>query len=226
MVAENALGSFIKAAVHIHYSNLHGVLSEYRRNEAIQRRFGGGGTPDCSTCVASGAGAGNGGASASAATPTGSTTSGTSEACGTCGGSRTSSTSSSSSSTSGGGVAGDGGFRVQLGFGIHVGWAIEGAIGSKYKIDVSYLSPHVNIAARLEAATTQYNTNILFSSSLYDLLSPETQVRELVLVAVVVVVGDASDAGDGGDGGWCLAAAAAVVVVAAAVAVAVVGWRW
>ena len=32
------------------------------------------------------------------------------------------------------------------------GWAIEGAIGSMYKIDASYLSPHVNMAARLEAA--------------------------------------------------------------------------
>ena len=30
---------------------------------------------------------------------------------------------------------------------------MEGAIGSEHKIDVSYLSPHVNMAARLEAAT-------------------------------------------------------------------------
>lgn len=30
------------------------------------------------------------------------------------------------------------------------GWAIEGAIGSEYKIDASYLSPHVNMASRLE----------------------------------------------------------------------------
>lgn len=45
------------------------------------------------------------------------------------------------------------GFRVNMGFGIHVGWAIEGAIGSLFKIDASYLSPNVNIAARLEAAT-------------------------------------------------------------------------
>ena len=42
-----------------------------------------------------------------------------------------------------------------MGFGLHVGWAIEGAIGSVYKIDASYLSPHVNMAARLEAATKQ-----------------------------------------------------------------------
>jgi hypothetical protein len=47
------------------------------------------------------------------------------------------------------------GFCVQLGYGLHYGWAIEGAIGSKHKIDASYLSPHVNMASRLEAATKQ-----------------------------------------------------------------------
>ena len=45
------------------------------------------------------------------------------------------------------------GFYVNMGFGMHVGWAIEGSIGSTFKIDASYLSPHVNISARLEAAT-------------------------------------------------------------------------
>jgi class 3 adenylate cyclase len=45
------------------------------------------------------------------------------------------------------------GFRVKMGFGLHQGWAIEGAIGSFFKIDASYLSPNVNMAARLEAAT-------------------------------------------------------------------------
>jgi len=38
-------------------------------------------------------------------------------------------------------------FRVNMGFGIHVGWAIEGAIGSDFKIDASYLSPNVNMSA-------------------------------------------------------------------------------
>lgn len=38
---------------------------------------------------------------------------------------------------------------VKMGFGLHVGWAIEGPIGSEYKIDASYLSPHVHMASRL-----------------------------------------------------------------------------
>ncbi len=44
-------------------------------------------------------------------------------------------------------------YWVSMGFGLHVGWAIEGAIGSEYKIDASYLSPNVNMTSRLEAAT-------------------------------------------------------------------------
>lgn len=44
-------------------------------------------------------------------------------------------------------------FKVNMGFGLNMGWAIEGAIGSAYKIDASYLSPNVNMASRLEAAT-------------------------------------------------------------------------
>lgn len=44
-------------------------------------------------------------------------------------------------------------FHVQMGFGLHLGWAIEGAIGSNFKIDASYLSPNVNLSARLEAAS-------------------------------------------------------------------------
>lgn len=52
-----------------------------------------------------------------------------------------------------------------MGFGLHVGWAIEGAIGSAHKVDPSYLSPHVNMASRLEAATKQYGVMLLISET-------------------------------------------------------------
>ncbi len=55
-------------------------------------------------------------------------------------------------------------------FGIHIGWGIEGAIGSEYKIDASYLSPNVNIASRLNAASKQYGVSVLFSGQIYDLI--------------------------------------------------------
>lgn len=64
-------------------------------------------------------------------------------------------------------------FKVSMGFGLHVGWAIEGAIGSEYKIDASYLSPNVNMASRLEAATKQFGVDFLLSEDLYELLTPE-----------------------------------------------------
>ncbi|GMH32799.1 hypothetical protein BSKO_00633 [Bryopsis sp. KO-2023] len=68
-------------------------------------------------------------------------------------------------------------FTVRLGFGLHVGWAIEGAIGSEYKIDASYLSPHVNMASRLEAATKQFGVTILMSRDFVRCLSPKMQNR-------------------------------------------------
>lgn len=57
-------------------------------------------------------------------------------------------------------------FKVSMGFGLHIGWGIEGAIGSKFKIDASYLSPNVNMAARLEAATRQFGVHMLISGLL------------------------------------------------------------
>ena len=59
------------------------------------------------------------------------------------------------------------GYEVKLGMGLHMGYAIEGAIGSYYKIDASYLSPHVNMSARLEGATKAFGVPLLISGSLY-----------------------------------------------------------
>ena len=60
-----------------------------------------------------------------------------------------------------------------MGFGLHLGYGIEGAVGSTYKIDASYLSPNVNIAARLETATRQFGLSLLISGVLYDLLTDD-----------------------------------------------------
>jgi hypothetical protein len=75
-------------------------------------------------------------------------------------------------------------FKVRMGFGLHAGWAIEGAVGSLQKVstsphsaipgdavyvfniglpfaqvDATYLSPHVNMAARLETSSRQYGVS-------------------------------------------------------------------
>ncbi|CAD8159659.1 unnamed protein product [Paramecium pentaurelia] len=78
------------------------------------------------------------------------------------------------------------GYKVKMGFGLHIGWGIEGAIGSEFKIDASYLSPNVNMASRLEAATKQYGVSILISSDLYLLFSQDFKkyLRQIDMVTV------------------------------------------
>ncbi|KAL4454661.1 hypothetical protein ABPG74_021866 [Tetrahymena malaccensis] len=78
------------------------------------------------------------------------------------------------------------GYRVRMGFGLHFGWAIEGAIGSSFKIDASYLSPNVNMASRLEAATKQFGTQLLISGPLRNVLSEkcQQQLRQIDCVTV------------------------------------------
>lgn len=77
-------------------------------------------------------------------------------------------------------------FEVTLGFGLHCGWAIEGPIGSRYKIDASYLSPHVNLSETLQDATKVYGTPLLMSGEFYSLLSPylKAHCRRLDVVRV------------------------------------------
>ena len=64
------------------------------------------------------------------------------------------------------------GYKVRIGSGLHVGWAIEGAIGSNMKIDASYLSPHVNMSEYLESSTKAYGVPLLMSEAFFRLLSP------------------------------------------------------
>jgi class 3 adenylate cyclase len=63
--------------------------------------------------------------------------------------------------------------RVCLSFGLHAGWAIEGAVGSEFKIDASYLSPNVSIASSVEFATKMYGVPILISQTVIDMGSTE-----------------------------------------------------
>jgi len=62
-------------------------------------------------------------------------------------------------------------FGVRMDFGTHSGWAIECAIGSEFKIDISYVSPHVTMATKLERAAREYGRSIIISESHMDLMS-------------------------------------------------------
>ena len=59
-------------------------------------------------------------------------------------------------------------FRVELSFGLHVGQAIEGAVGSEFKIDASYVGPDVSLATRIQRLTVDYGCHILMTSAVID----------------------------------------------------------
>ena len=82
----------------------------------------------------------------------------------------------------------DGSYHTKIGYGLNYGYAIEGAVGTNIKIDCSYLSPNVNLAARLESATKMYGCNILMSQYFYDHLSAPVK-RGLRRVDVVCLKG-------------------------------------
>ena len=71
--------------------------------------------------------------------------------------------------------AGVGAVSINLNYGMDAGWAVEGAVGSSYKIDATYLSPHVNMASRMMSATKQYGVYILLSQAVQKLLSSDAQ---------------------------------------------------
>ena len=55
------------------------------------------------------------------------------------------------------------GHLVQLGFGLHAGKAVEGAIGSQRKLDATYVSNEVELVEFLEDRTKTYGVMILMS---------------------------------------------------------------
>ena len=61
--------------------------------------------------------------------------------------------------------------RPYITFGLHLGWTIQGAIGSENNIDACYLSSHLKIANRMEELTETYGMQILLSEPLYNLMS-------------------------------------------------------
>jgi len=69
-------------------------------------------------------------------------------------------------------------YRIRMGFGLHRGKSIEGAIGSEFKVDASYLSPSVNLSADLEAGTKLYGKPMLISETV---VAPMTKAYRKLL---------------------------------------------
>ncbi|CAG9315867.1 unnamed protein product [Blepharisma stoltei] len=74
----------------------------------------------------------------------------------------------------------------EIGIGLHQGWALEGTLGSKLKIDPVYLSPNLDIAIKLGEITNEFQTAIMISEDLFKICSQKTQLqlRETGRVAI------------------------------------------
>jgi class 3 adenylate cyclase len=68
-------------------------------------------------------------------------------------------------------------YRVDLGFALHVGWSVEGAVGSERKVDASYIGPHVKLSGDLQRITPRYGVGLLLSEPMYQCLSPKAKER-------------------------------------------------
>lgn len=77
-------------------------------------------------------------------------------------------------------------FRVDLSLALHFGWAIEGAVGSEFKINASYLSPNVNITDSIEYATRLYGVCFLASETVVRLCSPEMAAKCRLIDRVII----------------------------------------
>jgi class 3 adenylate cyclase len=72
-------------------------------------------------------------------------------------------------------------YSVKMGFGLHLGWSIEGAIGSTFKIDASYLSPNVNTASKLEEKTKEYGVQLVISGEFIKYISADAKNRVRII---------------------------------------------
>ena len=64
-------------------------------------------------------------------------------------------------------------YKVRIGYGMHLGWGVEGLIGTPHKIDPSYLSPAATISNQLEEYTKIYGMNFLISEHLYKFIGED-----------------------------------------------------
>jgi len=62
--------------------------------------------------------------------------------------------------------------QVTMSFGLHSGWAVEGAVGSEFKIDASYVSPNVTVAYSVEAATRAFRVSLMISQAVTEWCGP------------------------------------------------------
>src|SRR3989449_4188751 len=76
------------------------------------------------------------------------------------------------------------GVRIRNGVGINTGEAIVGIMGSRQRLEYTAIGDTVNLAARLESITKDYNSSIIISENTYDYIKGRFMTRELGAVTV------------------------------------------
>jgi len=66
-------------------------------------------------------------------------------------------------------------FITILMFTLHAGWAIQGSVGSQFKIDPGYVSPSIRVASKMQEANALYGTSIIMSHLFQKILSKPVQ---------------------------------------------------
>ena len=87
---------------------------------------------------------------------------------------------------------------VQMGFGLHAGKAVQGAIGSQRKIDATYVSEAVVGVEFLEGSTKKYDLPMLMSGSFHSLLHASTK-RRCRMIDKIFIVDEDEDADEDDD---------------------------
>jgi len=77
-------------------------------------------------------------------------------------------------------------YRTGVTIGIHQGWAIEGAVGSDFRIDALHLSPDAMIAHRIEEFCSVYDQNILLTQDIQKLLSEKAKTTLRLIDNIVM----------------------------------------
>ena len=66
-------------------------------------------------------------------------------------------------------------FKIKMSYGLHMGEAYEGYIGSQFKIDSAFLSGQISTVKKLQDLSKVYGVDIVIGEPLYRLFSDEVK---------------------------------------------------